>query len=88
MPITRDELVEFSANKLGGSHYDERRKKPSDQAIHAMSDYMIGNRPALIHEMLSSAQVLAASSSTKEFLSALEKWMANLSLEQTENLIR
>lgn len=73
MPITRDEIVQFVANKLGGAHYDDGRQKPRDQAIDAMSQYIIGNRPALIHEMLSCGQVLAASTSTNELLNALEQ---------------
>ena len=71
--ITRDELVQFVANKLGGSHFDEGRQKPPERSIQAMSQYSIGPRPALIHEMLSCGQVLAESSSTVELLDALEK---------------
>jgi len=71
--ITRDELVQFVANKLGGSHFDEDRQKPQDRSIEAMSQYSIGSRPALIHEMLSCGQVLASSNSTIELLDALEK---------------
>lgn len=71
--ITRDEIVQFVANKLGGSHYDEGRQKPQEQSVNAMKQYMIGNRPALIHEMLSCGQVLASSASTKELLGALDR---------------
>ncbi len=70
--ITRNEIVQFVANKLGGAHYDEGRQKPQEHSVDAMSQYMIGNRPALIHEMLSCGQVLAASTSTKELLRALD----------------
>jgi len=69
--ITRDELVQFVANKLGGAHFDDGRNKPNERAIQAMTQYSIGNRPALIHEMLSCGQVLAASESTKELIAAL-----------------
>ena len=71
--ITRGEIVQFVANKLGGAHFDEGRHKPQEQAINAMNQYMIANRPALIHEMLSCGQVLAASHSTRELLNALAK---------------
>lgn len=71
--ITRDEIVQFVANKLGGAHYDEGRQKPQERSVSAMNQYMIGNRPALIHEMLSCGQVLAASASTTELLNALER---------------
>jgi hypothetical protein len=69
--ITRDELVQFVANKLGGAHFDDGRHKPNERAIQAMTQYSIGNRPALIHEMLSCGQVLAASESAKELIAAL-----------------
>jgi hypothetical protein len=71
--ITREELVQFVANKLGGAHFDDGREKPNERAIQAMTQYAIGNRPALIHEMLSCGQVLAASESTKELIAALKK---------------
>ena len=69
--ITRHELVQFVANKLGGAHFDDARHKPNERAIQAMAQYSIGNRPARIHEMLSCGQVLAASASTKELIAAL-----------------
>lgn len=71
--ITREELVQFVATKLGGAHFDEGRDKPNERAIQVMTQYSIGNRPALVHEMLSCGQVLAASESTKELLAALRK---------------
>ena len=71
--ITRDELVQFVANKLGGAHFDDGRHKPTERAIQAMTQYSIGNRQALIHEMLSCGQVLAASQSTKGLVAALRK---------------
>ncbi len=71
--VTREELVQFVANKLGGAHFDAGRDKPNERAIHVMTQYSIGNRPALVHEMLSCGQVLAASESTKELLVALGK---------------
>ena len=70
--ITRDELVQFVANKLGGAHFDDVRDKPNDRAIGVMMQYSIGHRPALIHEMLSCGQVLAASESTKELIAVLK----------------
>lgn len=72
-PITRDEIVQFVASKLGGAHYDEGRQKPREHSVSAMNQYMIGNRPALINEMLSCGQVLAASAATKELLGALDR---------------
>jgi hypothetical protein len=69
--ITRSDLVQFVANKMGGAHFDEMRRKPEEAAIHAMRQYFIGNRPALIHEMLSCGQTLAAAQSTKVLLAAL-----------------
>ena len=71
--ITRDEIVQFVANKLGGAHYDDGPQKPKENSVSAMNQYMIGNRPALIHEMLSCGQMLATSGSTKELLNAIEK---------------
>ncbi len=70
--IGRDEIVQFVANKLGGAHVDMGRNKPSEKSIQAMTQYSIGNRPALIHEMLSCGQTLAASESTNELLAALK----------------
>jgi hypothetical protein len=71
--ITREELVQFVANKLGGAHFDDGRDKPNERVIQVMTQYVIGNRPALIHEMLSCGQVLAGSESTKELIGALRK---------------
>lgn len=71
--ITRDELVKFVASKLGASHFDEKRQNSQERSIQAMTQYSIGYRPALIHEMLSCGQLLAASSSTIELLEAIEK---------------
>lgn len=71
--IVRAEIVTFVANKLGGAHFDDTRAKPSERSIQAMTQYSMGNRPALIHEMLSCGQMLAAAESTKELLVALEK---------------
>jgi hypothetical protein len=71
--VTREQLVRFVANKLGGAHSDDGRNKPDERAIQVMTQYFIGNRPALIHEMLSCGQVLAASESTKELIAALRK---------------
>lgn len=73
IPINRDELVQFVANKLGGAHYDDGRHRPREQSISAMEQYSVGNRPALIHEMLSCGQALAASSSTSELLHNLNE---------------
>ena len=73
VPVSRNELVQFVANKLGGAHFDEGRQKPREQAISVMEQYSIGNRPALIHEMLSCGQSLASSHSTKELLRALNE---------------
>ena len=70
--IGRDEIVQFVANKLGGAHYDSGRNKPNERSIQAMTQYSIGNRPALIHEMLSCGQVLAASESTIELIAAMK----------------
>lgn len=72
VPLGRDELVQFVANKLGGAHFDDGRQKPREQSIAAMEQYSVGNRPALIHEMLSIAQALASSQSTIELLGALD----------------
>ncbi len=71
--ITRDELVRFVTNKLGSAHFDDGRHKPDERPIQAMTQYSIGNRPALIREMLSCGQVLAASESTKELIAALRR---------------
>lgn len=71
--ITRHEIVQFVANKLGGAHFDTARDKPNDRSIQAMTQYEVGNRPALIHEMLSCGQVLAAAESTKELIEALAR---------------
>ena len=70
--IARDEIVQFVANKLGGAHFDSGRNKPNERSIQAMTQYSISNRPALIHEMLSCGQVLAASESTKELIAAMK----------------
>jgi hypothetical protein len=72
-PVNRDELVQFVANKLGGAHYDDGRQKPREQSMAVMEQYSIGNRPALIHEMLSCGQSLAASPSTAELLNQLDQ---------------
>ncbi len=71
--ITRHEIVQFVANKLGGAHFDDGSDKPSDMSLRAMTQYSIGNRPALIHEMLSCGQVLAASESTKQLMEVLKR---------------
>ena len=71
VPVNRDELVQFVASKLGSAHYDDGRQKPREQSIAVMEQYSIGNRPALIHEMLSCGQSLAASPSTAELLNKL-----------------
>jgi len=71
--ITRDEIVQFVANKCGGAHFDDNRNKPNERAMQVMTQYFIGNRPALIHEMLSCGQVLVASESTKDLIAALSK---------------
>jgi hypothetical protein len=83
--INRDELIQFVANKLGGAHYDDGRQKPREQSIAVMEQYSIGNRPALIHEMLSCGQSLAASPSTAELLNQLEwrKGKANFAVQPT-----
>lgn len=73
VPISRDELVQFVANKLGGAHFDDGRQKPREQSISAMEQYSVGNRPALIHEMLSCGQALASSPSTVELLRTLNE---------------
>lgn len=85
VPITRNELVQYVASKLGGAHYDEERQKPREQAISAIEQYSIGNRPALIHEMLSCGQALASSPSTIELLKTLDERYskANLAVQPT-----
>ena len=85
VPVNRDELVQFVANKLGGAHYDDGRQKPREQSIAVMEQYSIGNRPALIHEMLSCGQSLAASPSTVELLNRLDrqKGKANPAVQPT-----
>ena len=71
VPINRNELAQYVSRKLGGAHYDGERQKPRDLAISAIERYSIGNRPALIHEMLSCGQALASSPSTIVLLHTL-----------------
>src|SRR5258706_11756167 len=71
--VNRNKRGQFGARNLGGAHYDEGRQKPREQSMSAMQRYSIGNRPALIHEMLSSGQALSASPSTAELLNRLNQ---------------
>jgi len=69
--VTRNDLVQFVANKMGGAHYDDGRQKPRDIALAAIEQYQLGNRSAFTHYMLSCGQSLASSESTKELLEKL-----------------
>lgn len=72
IPISRNDLVQFVANKLGGVHFDTVSQKPSEKALRALQQFEIMNRPAAMHEILSYGQQLARSPSIAELLTLLK----------------
>ena len=71
VPVSRNDIVQFVANKLGGAHFDTVCQKPSEKALSALREFEVMNRPAAMHEMLSYGQLLSRSSSTAELLSLI-----------------
>jgi hypothetical protein len=72
IPISRNDLVQFVANKLGGAHFDTDSQKPSEKALRALQQFEVMNRPAAMHEILSYGQQLARSPSIAELISLLK----------------
>ena len=71
--VSRNDLVQFVANKLGGAHFDLVRQKPSDKALNALQQFRIMDRPAAMHELLSYGQQMSRSDSVASLLASLNE---------------
>ncbi|MDP2139104.1 MAG: hypothetical protein Q8J74_14735 [Candidatus Didemnitutus sp.] len=73
VPASRNDIVQFVANKLGGAHYDIVHQKPSDKALDAIRKFEVMNRKAAMHELLSYGQQLERSESAHELLQSIDE---------------
>lgn len=73
VPIKRNDVVQFVANKLGGAHYDTDRQKPDAAALSRLEAYAVAGRNAVYYELLGIGQALADSESCGLLLDGLEK---------------
>jgi hypothetical protein len=82
--ITRQEVISYVANKLGGAHLDPRRNKPREQVISQLVDHghiVVAGLPGIYFEVLSMASDLARSEDAQALVSAV--W-ANVAVEMHE----
>ena len=73
--VTREQLIRFVANKLGGSHYDPRRDNAVQMALdNLMSQNIVigGAHGSLYSMLLSVVQDLCESPDTKELIETIE----------------
>jgi hypothetical protein len=70
--IKRDDVIRFVANKLGGSHYDQRRASPIEAAMEKALNYEVAGRGSLYYELLTVGQTLASSPSIARLRLALQ----------------
>jgi hypothetical protein len=73
VPASRNDIVQFVANKLGGAHFDLIHQRPSDKALDAIRQFEVMNRKAAMYEMLSYGQQLERSASARDLLAAIRK---------------
>jgi hypothetical protein len=63
--VKRREVVQFVANKLGGTHLDTVRNRKRDAAYALLDELMatmvLGGKPAVFYELLAIGQAVAAS---------------------------
>lgn len=75
-PITRNWVVQYVANSLGGAHFGERSKKgPAfDNAMAKLKQFDVGEMPASVQELLGIGQALCKADSTKVLMEAYSGW--------------
>ncbi len=77
-PITRNWVVQYVANSLGGAHFGERSRKGPvfENAMAKLKQFDVGEMPATVQELLGIAQALCKADSTRLLMEAYSEWRA------------
>lgn len=79
--VTRQQIIQYVANKLGGAHLDFERKDPRTRPAFEALDRVfaapvqVAGKDAVYYEILSIGQALARSPSTTKFLDEAKKML-------------
>lgn len=76
VPISRNWLIQYVSNSLGGAHFGKSKKGPEfDLAMKKLAKFDVGNYPACLNELLAIGQTICDSESTSQLMSKYNEWV-------------